>query len=352
MAFWEGGELVLQNYLTNKRTAVAPQVLRLLHEMEGYAPKGSVVEALSPVPGAAGIVERLLAQDVLLAEGSPPDRKERALDARWKWGHEARFFHYSTQHVDYEADPEAQREGLVRLARRDPPPPPFKDCVGARVRLPGSFEDRTGDAFWEALRARRTCRSFLRREIPLEDFSALLLWTWGKTRLVTDPEVGQHVLKTSPSGGARHPTEVYPVVLRVRGVKAGVYHYSVRRHDLELLRPGLFEEMVVRLCAGQAWLRDASAVFFMTAVVGRNMWKYDHPRAYRVLQLETGHLGQTFHLVCARLGLAPFTTAATLDADIETELGLDGVTETPTYAAAVGIPAQALPDHPPRPPLG
>jgi SagB-type dehydrogenase family enzyme len=171
----------------------------------------------------------------------------------------------------------------------------------------------------------------------------LLLWTWGKTRLITDPEVGQHVLKTSPSGGARHPTEVYPVVLRVEGVEPGIYHYSVRRHDLELLRSGFLEDLVVRLCAHQAWVRDAAAVFFMTAVVDRNMWKYDHSRAYRVLQLETGHLGQTFHLVCAKLGLAPFTTAATLDDQIEQELGLDGVSETPTYAAAVGVPAEIDP---------
>jgi len=78
----------------------------------------------------------------------------------------------------------------------------------------------------------------------------------------------------------------------------------------------------------------------MTAAVSRNMWKYDHARAYRVLLLETGHLGQTFHLVCTKLGLAPFTTAATLDPEIERELSLDGVSETPTYTAAVGIPAK------------
>lgn len=34
-AFWEDGEFILENYLTHKRTAVAPQVIRLLHELEG-----------------------------------------------------------------------------------------------------------------------------------------------------------------------------------------------------------------------------------------------------------------------------------------------------------------------------
>jgi len=77
----------------------------------------------------------------------------------------------------------------------------------------------------------------------------------------------------------------------------------------------------------------------MTAVTERSMWKYPNSHAYRVLLLDAGHLGQTFHLVCTQLGLAPFTTAATDDLAIEETLGLDGVSEFPIYAAATGLPA-------------
>lgn len=94
----------------------------------------------------------------------------------------------------------------------------------------------------------------------------------------------------------------------------------------------------MRLCANQVWTRDAAAVCFMTAVVGRSMWKYKQAQAYRVLQLDAGHLGQTFHLVCTALGLAPFTTAATDEPEIERELGIDGVNELAVYAAAFGMP--------------
>ncbi len=351
VAFWEGGELVLQNYLTNKQTVIAPPMAQLIHELDDYLGEASAVERFGSIPHAKDLVDRLLAQDVLVIEGSSLDRKERLLDERWKWGHEARFFHYSTQHVCYEADLEVQRRNLVRLACQVSPPSPFKDYGRSDVELPGSFDDRAGE-LWDALRTRRTRRSYTRQAISLQDFSTLLLWTWGRTHLITDPKVGQYVLKTSPSGGARHPTEVYPVVLRVDGVEPGIYHYSVRRHGLELIRMGCFEDLVVRLCAHQEWVRDAAAIFFMTAVVGRSMWKYDNARAYRVLQLETGHLGQTFHLVCTNLGLAPFTMAATLDGEIERELVLDGVSEIPTYTAVVGVPAERLEGRsPPTDPL-
>jgi SagB-type dehydrogenase family enzyme len=191
---------------------------------------------------------------------------------------------------------------------------------------------------FEAGGARRTRRTFRREAISIQDFSALLLWTWGQTRTMRDPDLGPYILRTSPSGGARHPIEVYPVVRRVEGIPPGIYHYSVQRHRLETLRPGKFEDLVVRLYANQDWMRDASAVFFMPAIVARSMWKYKQAQAYRVMQLDAGHLGQTFHLVCTALGLAPFTTAATDDLAIERELELDGVSEIAIYTAATGLP--------------
>ena len=165
------------------------------------------------------------------------------------------------------------------------------------------------------------------------------MWTWGQTRALSFRRTGVFVVKTSPSGGARHPIETYPVVLAVRGVEPGVYHYSVKQNSLIPLRLGRFAELVVEMCSSQLWVRDAAAVFFMTAVIERSTWKYPHSHAYRVLQLDAGHLGQTFHLVCTRLGLGPFTFAATRNKMIERVLGLDGVSEIVIYTAAVGVPA-------------
>jgi SagB-type dehydrogenase family enzyme len=147
------------------------------------------------------------------------------------------------------------------------------------------------------------------------------------------------VVKTSPSGGARHPIEVYPVVLAIENIEPGIYHYSVRENSIAALRTGGVADLAVELCAGHEWIRTAAAVFFMTAVVERSAWKYPSSHAYRVLHLDAGHLGQTFHLVCTELGLGPFTFAATYNPAVEAALGIDGVTEIVMYTAAVGVPA-------------
>lgn len=340
MAFWEDGQFVLENYLTKKQTIIAPVVAQLLQNLNDYVPRRSVLERFGSIPSAEQLFDRLVAQDVLVAEGTSLDQKESLLEKTWRWGNDARFFHYVTQDVPFETDPRMQREFLVRLTNEESPPCPYKDYGRLDIQLVGSFLGKSGE-FWDALRKRRTRRSFARQAISFRDFSTILLWTWGKTHFFATSEIGPYILKTSPSGGARHSIEVYPVVLRVEGIEPGIYHYSVRRHGLERLRPGSFDDLVVRLFANQAWVRDAAAVFLMTAIVERSMWKYHHSHAYRVLLLDAGHLGQTFHLVCTELGLAPFTSAGLKDTDIEVELGLNGISEIPLYAAATGILANA-----------
>jgi SagB-type dehydrogenase family enzyme len=81
-------------------------------------------------------------------------------------------------------------------------------------------------------------------------------------------------------------------------------------------------------------------VFFMTSMVQRSMWKYPVSHALRVVLLDAGHLGQTFHLVSTALGLAPYSFAATDNAGIEKLLAIDGVREIPIYTCALGAPVE------------
>ncbi len=333
---WSGDEFLLENYLSHRRVAVSPLVAHLLSGQEGYATAAEIASRL-PVPRAGELVRQLAEHGVLLAEGTAQDELDRAVGERWAWGPAARFFHYTTQHITFHEDLAVEAELLGELAAATPPPAPYKECGTPALELPRSHDE---GGLWDVLRRRRTLRSFSGEAVPLERFARVLQWTWGRSRVMHDPVFGEYVLKTSPSGGSRHPIEVYPLVLRVDGVQPGLYHYSVRRHALDLLTPGFFPELASRLCAGQQWVADAAAVCFMTAVVERSAWKYRQPHAYRVLHLDAGHLGQTFHLVCTELGLAPFTTGASREKEVERFLGIDGVAEIPMYVAALGVPAR------------
>jgi SagB-type dehydrogenase family enzyme len=345
IAYWEDGEFVIENYLYGKQTTVSPIVAYILQKLDNYQFRESILELLSKVPDAALLVDLLISQGVFVVEGSDLDKKEQMIDKIWKWKIDARYFHYSTEKTIFETNLDVENRNLADLAKINPPPSPFKDYGDGsiEIKLAGLFNDNslmTGneESFWRTLYDRRTRRSFIRKKISFLDFSRIMLWTWGKTKTIKDPDVGEYILKTSPSGGARHPIEVYPLVLRVEGISQGVYHYSVRYHGLRLIKAGSFEDLAVHLCAGQECVRDSCVVFFMTAKLERSMWKYPQSHAYRVILLDAGHLGQTFHLVCTKLKLAPFTTAATNDPKIESIIGVDGVTEVPLYTAVAGIP--------------
>ncbi|MDQ4026210.1 MAG: SagB family peptide dehydrogenase [Actinomycetota bacterium] len=334
VAYWEDGDFLLHNYLTDKKTKVSPAVVALLDSFRRPVEDREAEAAFERI-GAVEVFEKLLEQDVLVVEDSPLEVEDSSVGT-WEWGQDARFFHFSTQHVTYEASGAKQAENLRAHALDVPAPSAFKSVQGSPTVALAEARANPSDSLWDVLGRRRTVREFAREPITLEQLSTILRWTWGATTVVDDPPIGTHLLKTSPSGGARHPVEVYALVLRVEGLDPGLYHYSVATNELELIRSGSFEALAVEICSGQPWVGNCAVVFFMTAVLERSMWKYDHSRAYRVVLMDAGHLGQTFHLVCTCLGLGPLTTAATQDRLLQEVLGIDGTREIPVYAAAVG----------------
>jgi SagB-type dehydrogenase family enzyme len=127
------------------------------------------------------------------------------------------------------------------------------------------------------------------------------------------------------------------MALRVDGLERGIYHYQAHNHRLARLPAAATSRIAAAYCAHQSYFGKAAALFIMTAVFARTMWKYGRARAYRLVLLEAGHLCQTFCLTATRLGLAPFSTAALKDSLIENDLGLDGISESVLYVAGVGL---------------
>jgi SagB-type dehydrogenase family enzyme len=93
--------------------------------------------------------------------------------------------------------------------------------------------------------------------------------------------------KTIPSGGGRHPTEVFfAVKTEQMGVAPGLYHYNVKHNRLDLLRGGeLFAdiEKIVKLPD------DTRAVLFFSSLCERAMWRYRDPRSWRAFVIDIGH---------------------------------------------------------------
>ncbi len=338
--YWESGELRIANYLTRRTFAASPAALEVIRF---FSSPRTIQDALFEFRSysrrsVAKAILQMIDAELLLEYGSAEWQRDELVQSSWRpWLPEGGF-HFMTKDAAYVPRDWPMAERLKTLPST-PAPPQFKRVSGAEtIRLP--WHAMADDVFFETLHARRTHREFANGKLSLPDLSRLLQTTWGVQGYFHTDIFGKLPYKTSPSGGARHPGEVYVVALRVDGLERATYHYQARDHRLARLPAKLSPRLASAYCADQGYIARAAALFIMTAVFARTMWKYGRARAYRTVLLEAGHLCQTFCLTATRLGLAPFSTAALKDSLIERDLGLDGISESVLYVAGVGLVAR------------
>lgn len=320
------------------RTSAPRFALEVLSHCEDWRTVDDIRSRFACPAGPLKQLLRLLAQRTLLerhAGDQPPAR--RLLTAWEPWMPDAAVFHFGTKDVHYGSQQELDDQ-LVQKATTRPPPPAVKAYASAQRR---TLPPARPSEFSRLLAGRRTWRQFGDQPVSIADVATLLGHTFGVQQWATT-RAGRCALKTSPSGGARHPIEAYLLARRVSGLPRGSYYYDPDAHQLALIKSGLTSERLEAYLAQQTCYRDAPAVVVMTAVFERSQWRYEFPRAYRVVLLDAGHLCQTFLLVATSLGLAPFCTAALADSVLEHDLRIDGVNESVIYACGVGARPAAL----------
>ncbi len=338
VAYWQTDGLVLHQFARGTRTIAGAAVMTLLDTAAAWR---TADELAASLPGAAPDVLRpllgaLVRRGLLdVSRAARPDPRDVAAGEWGGWNPAAGFFHDATRDVSF--SPRRLANASLRTRARQAPPPVATtvriDAPATEVQqLPPPALDST---LATTLRARRSWRRLGRGPLPLAELATLLGLTWGVQAWVDVAGFGWMPLKTSPSGGARHAVEAYVAVRRVEGVPPGIYHYESATHRLVRVRRGLTARALAACVPHQAWMAGAPAMVFMTAVFARAQWRYQTPRAYRVVLAEVGHHAQTFCLLATDRGLAPFCTMALADTVTERLLGVDGLREAVLYAVGV-----------------
>jgi putative peptide maturation dehydrogenase len=298
-------------------------------------------------------VGQLAALGLLITDSDEPElaalaARDAAL-ARQGWHLHAAAFHFMTQWSGtdlragaaqrLELGPQEREAARDLLARSGPPPDPFPPPrPGPATPLPPG--ERTG-GLYDALMARRTTRAFATdAAMRAEDLATVLRYVFGAHGEARNVAGIALLKRTSPSGGAMHPIEGYPMITGVAGIAPGIYHYDARGHRLETVAELHADARadVTRLLAGQDYFGDAHASIALTARFSRNHWKYrDHPKAYPGILMDAAHLSQTLYLVAAELGLGAYVTLAINGRELEDRLGLDGVAEGVIAVCGCGV---------------
>ena len=333
--------------ISGQRIPLSPEELALVASLTAQA--WHAAQALMESTGIdARAMDALVQRGVLVSDGpgameTSVREGEVRLDALG-WHPLAAIYHGMTRwqgvlgdEGSREHNDQAEQARLQIHAREyGPPPSHFVQHAEATIRIPLCAE-AFDDDFARLLRSRCTTRHFDRAHaLALSDLGRVLHGTFGAIGVQELAPGMVAVKRTSASGGALHPIEAYPLVLNVEGLAPGVYHYESGHHALALLKAMTETEartLAAEFTIGQDYFADAGVLVIHVARLDRHHWKYRrHPKAYKAVLLDSGHLSQTFYLLAADRGLGAFYTAAINDADIGNVLSLD-----PQSRIALGV---------------
>ena len=221
---------------------------------------------------------------------------------------------------------------------RGVPVPPIEkpyDSDAHRIQLPTSDQwTRQFDKkdIISAISNRRSRRKFKTKELCIDEL-AFLLWA---TQGIRQPNSGNLAYRTVPSAGARHSFETYLFVMRVGGIRRGLYRYLPVSN--ELLFVSEVENMERRLahaCLGQSFVARGAVAFIWTTIPYRMEWRYSLA-AHRVILIDAGHVCQNLYLACEAIQAGTCAVAAYDQDALDELLAIDGIDEFSVYLAPVG----------------
>ncbi|QQG39377.1 MAG: SagB/ThcOx family dehydrogenase [Candidatus Aenigmatarchaeota archaeon] len=322
----EGGRLLLEDFISKRAFRCTDRLIDMLvfcHRPRNIAEIRIFMKTQLGLRGAEGeqFLRELIEKDII----RPGAKDERALKAFSMWkGYNWRepFLHnlltrdypFVERGVGYS---EMDKETMINYTKKSKMPNAYKEYKGVlKIRLPPCSTEL--GMFHEAIEGKLSRKS---ERMTLTSLSDILFYTFGKVAERQTLPWGKYILKTSPSGGARHPTEAYVYASEVSGLKKGIYHYSVKDHALEVL-DGVRRE-TLEAAIPETTKSDTKAIVFLTSLFARNMWRYREPRTFRTLFFDAGHVIQTLQLVTESRGFdvelrQPFSTQK-----LESCLGLD-----------------------------
>ncbi|MEN6499543.1 MAG: SagB/ThcOx family dehydrogenase [Rectinema sp.] len=268
---------------------------------------------------------------------------------------EGRWFLKSNWHL-VKAGQSDQSKGVPVPPQEEPPAP--EDCVidlpppdslfggkavdavsaaGAALSGASGFADAPGIEFsgparaavlYDLLRSRKSRRKYSADPLALGELS-YLLWAVEGVR----ENRGRFSFRTTPSGGARHPLDIYVFAHKIQGLNVGLYRYLPVEHQLVLERQGDDSEALNQALIGQFW--NAACIVIWAAVPYRSEWRYGKA-ADKLVALDAGHSCQNLYLACESLGLGTCAIGAYDQDKLDAYLGLDGEDMFALYAAPVG----------------
>lgn len=271
----------------------------------------------------------VVAERMVLTEGEGDGRSRRWRQYHWE---EAFLYHEGTRSYPFlqmdssaafRADDDRMRE---YMAESSVPPLYLETRASAAVPLTRHDASQSLDSLVASL-SRKDRRG-------VEGLSLLFDVCFGERRRIRFKIQGEFLGKAVPSGGARHPTEAFYIALPDAPIDAGVYHYNVAHHRLDMISAGDHTAATERATYDlfRRYRETPVGVLVLASVWERAMWRYRDARSARAPFIDAGHVLMAYRTVCGKLGFGYYTSQKVRDADMCGLLSCEPARVTPLYA--------------------
>jgi SagB-type dehydrogenase family enzyme len=291
---------------------------------------------------AQNAIKHLVEADVLIPD-EQADALHKTLEPwhRLGWA-DAANFHQATFNLPFDADileglsyPEYYANFLATNDEAGPQPSATTDVAGRPIIArpqPGAVSPASLDTVLSG------AAPINRFDGPPVTFAAIMpaiQSAFGVQRTVGGA-LGEHQLRSFPSGGARHPFELYVVSKGIDGLPEGIFQFDAVSGNLTDL--GSTQALRINdACFGKGGILSAAAVAVITCRWLRHSWKYRYARSYRMLLLEVGHIVQALNLSMVSHGMQTYHCPSIDDRVLREMLQLDDdCAEGPVYALGIG----------------
>lgn len=265
-------------------------------------------------------IASLLRKGVLTCEGESAE--DIAAVRHWEergWI-EALILHSRTCNLRY-ADAVTAIKGNDAAAadkEYDSIPPSLRDrgeiTEGHAYALDGGAQ-LPAEAIQDVLLRRRSGGPARGTNVALAELSAIMRWA-NQKGLENRKLASHHAQRNSAASRIWSSfccLETFVIAAEVTELERGIYFYDVARHELILQRRGDFRNQVSDICIGQPWPRDATFSLMIVCDWLGYQLRYQHPRAYRNLLINTGELAQRYLIGATAFHLGNFITPALRD---------------------------------------
>lgn len=181
---------------------------------------------------------------------------------------------------------------------------------------------------------RSTRRPQLNQPISMNQLSAILHMAVRVNRVTVAQraENAFYRLRPYPSPGGLYGGEIYVLPAAVPGLEDRPYRYDATRHAL--VDYGAACATFQHVETAEAAAAPALALI-ITSVYERITAKYGL-RGFRLAMIEAGHIGQNITLAATASNLPSLLYSSFYDSELETMLGIDGITEVALSSVLIG----------------